>query len=151
MLASSGGNVRALLDDILAHAASHPESEPLIRRAFSSLREALADSSALADLTIRSLPAPLPNPKQTSRKARTPPPSDDLSEFGLALQQLIGAPRKLQLKDLIRIADEVGPKHGKFPSQGDRRAKGHILRWLRDNYDLFYPSLRLLAQHDDAE
>jgi hypothetical protein len=150
MLASSGGNVRLLLDELLDYTSSHPESETLIHRGLLSLRHALADSSALADLTVRSLPTPLPDTKRSPRKVRTAPPSDDLREFALDLQRLIGSERPLQLRDLIRLADETGPKHGKFPSMGDRRAKRHILEWLRANYEVLYPSLCLVGGQEEG-
>lgn len=133
MLTSSGNNVRLLLDEILEHSQANPESEPLIRRALISLRQALADSSAFVELTTRDPPTPLPNPSRISCKARAP--SEDLLEFAGELQHLLNAPHALQMKDLLTLVDTIGAKIGLFPSKQALRGKKPLLAWIRANFE----------------
>jgi hypothetical protein len=150
MLASSGRNVGLLLDEILDYAEENPESEPIVHRALTALREALADSATLTTLIAESLPIPLPDSDYVPRKRSQLPLSEDLNQFAVELQNLVGIQHSLQVKDLLKIADEVGPKYGKYLSQADRRAKAHILKWLRDNFELFYPSLATFCELNEV-
>jgi hypothetical protein len=110
----------------------------------------LADAATLTDLTAQSLPIPLPDEDYVRRKPRRSHVSEDLNRFAVQLQNLVGAQHLLPVKDLLRIADEVGPKYGKYLSHTDRRVKSLILKWFRENFELFYPSLATFSESKNA-
>jgi hypothetical protein len=54
----------------------------------------------------------------------------------------LGLASRLQLKELIKMAEAVGGKHGMFPKTNEKRSKNAILRWIRARIDILETDLR---------
>jgi hypothetical protein len=151
MLASSGGNVHLALEALVQRAATDPDEEPIIRRALVALRTALSDTAAINEIATQFMPTPLPNANEFSPPRRVVVPADASSQrlFAEELQALVQSRRPLRLKELQRLAGEVGPKYGRFPTKGELRVKPLLIEWFRANIALLADDLRDIGRHRD--
>jgi hypothetical protein len=128
MIASSGDNVRISLELLVRHASDFPDDEPLIRRALTSLADAISWPGAINDLACRRSPL---LPRQPPQIRRTKEPAidrsvDDLEEVPLTIARI----SRLDRGKLRQMALDVGKECGIFPDNYTLRTRQHLIHWF---------------------
>jgi hypothetical protein len=143
-------NVYALLDEIKFHVLERPQAALIVDQALNSLYQTLGEE--------RWTPAPKPPPPPPPPKEdfvppppRIDPDSEILQPFATKLKEAVGAPYQLHMKDLIDLADEIGPKHKKYPLEPEYADRRQMLRWFRKHFDLFSPSLSTYPKYREKQ
>jgi hypothetical protein len=150
MTVSSGDDVHVVLSDLIEWTQNNPEEEGFVKRALAALRHELRNSAAIVDIALEHSPAIDPDLSCVLRNRKKTESQEKVkaaSAYGKELRTLLGLPHA-RLKQLVKMADEVGAKHGMFPSQIDKRSKSGILFWLKSKMDVLEADLKeYVSQH----
>jgi hypothetical protein len=144
MTISSGDDIHIVLSDLVEWAHNNPEEEAIVKRALGALRQELRNSAAIVEIASEHSPEIDINIHYglQSRKDVQSEERDKMSLiFGEELRIMLGMPN-LRHKDLIKMAEEVGGKHGLFPNQTEKRSKSGLLNWVKSKMDVLEADMR---------
>ena len=148
MLCSDGNQIETTLNQILAIAKSNPDIE---KRVYSSLESQLRHLQDIffdtnVDPPLEETSHVTTRDKQTKQKKTMQSSEKNSSQaFSEYLLKRFGV--NISHKELIQMAQEIGPKYGILISRNEKRSKVKILSWFFQNFDIMQNDINSFARN----